>query len=42
MAYVADIEYVEDLMDEFDLDPNDKIADLLEVLEDVNGQETSE
>ena len=44
MPYVADIEYVEDLLEEFNLTPKDKIADLLDVLEDAvaDDEETEE
>jgi hypothetical protein len=38
MSYVADIVYIEDLLEEFDLAPNNKIDELLGALEDADAE----
>jgi hypothetical protein len=38
MSYAADIEYIEDLLEEFDLAPTSKIGDLLVLLEDADSE----
>jgi hypothetical protein len=40
--YVADIEYIEDLLEEFDLAPNNKIDELLGALEEADAEDAED
>ncbi len=42
MAYTADIEYLEDLLGEFNLSPNQKISALMDALENADAEETDD